>query len=165
MSSILLHTHALPKKANARPRGVEPPVSSTISAGDSRLCGATDADLFIRAAVPHRVARGAAVDRDAEVRLQRVVADAQHTSRFALVAVPPLEDEARVSSGPCPQTFVTLERRAKRRQVFAAHQRRKILELDDVAGSKGDDPLDEAFELANVAWPVVGDERVQALPD
>src|SRR5207253_1755540 len=77
------------------------------------------------------------VHRVAQIRLQRVIADAEDAARFALVAARFIEDQPRVAAAPRPHRLVLPERGTEDRHMIAADQRRQVVEIDDVGGRDG----------------------------
>src|SRR5579872_1787077 len=73
----------------------------------------------------HLMAVAVAV-RVAQIRLQRVVTDAEDAAGVALVAVAAHQDQPRVAARPGPHRVVPLERRPERRAEIAADRRRQI---------------------------------------
>ena len=89
-----------------------------------------------------------------------MIADVEDAARLAFVALTAVEYQPHVSGAPGAQGVVALERGHQRLRVRATHPDRKVVELDDVGLSQRHRPLDEAFELAHVAGPVVAAERL-----
>ena len=105
------------------------------------------------------------VDRSAQVRLQRVIADAQHAARSRACCRDAARARAGRSAAPTSRSVSSrLQRGRERRQVIAADERRQIVQLDDIGDRQRHDAFDEPLELAHVARPVVGDAARRALP-
>ena len=136
MSAIVLHTHALPLKADARPRGGpgrpsrQPFLPETPGFTRRQMRRRSLSHDHLRHRPSHSTP---ASSGRPQIRLQRVIADAQHTRRLALVAAPPLEHQPGVAPGPRPQRLVPSQRGPECRQVIAADERRQILQLDDIS--------------------------------
>jgi hypothetical protein len=78
----------------------------------------------------------------------------------AFVAAAPLEDEPGVPACPCAHRIAGGERGRQHFAVLAPHLGRQIVQLDAVAAGQRDSPLDQPFELAHVARPLVEPEGV-----
>jgi hypothetical protein len=95
-----------------------------------------------------------------QIALQRVIADVEEAASLPLVAAAALEDEAGIPAAPRPQGIVGGQRRPQDLTVHAADLRREIVELDPVAVDERNGPFHQPFELADVAGPLVGAQRV-----
>ena len=98
--------------------------------------------------------------REPQIRLKRVITDAQRAARLALVPPASLEDEPDVATPPRPQRVVAHHRRQQHVAESVADAYRKIVDLDRRVPCEGERALHHALELAHVSWPVVGEQSV-----
>ena len=117
-----------------------------------------------------RSAAGARADHAGriEIGLERVVADVEDAARLALVAAALLEDRPRIPHQEGARRVTGHDRRLQHLAKPGGDHGRQVLEVDLVAVTQGHRPLDDPFELAHVAWPVIlaqGGQRSGRHPD
>ena len=98
--------------------------------------------------------------RISQIRLQRVITDAQRPARFALVAPASLEDEPDVAAPPGPQRVVAHHRRQQHVAEVVADADGQIVHFDRGVPRQRERAFHHALELAHVAWPVVREQRI-----
>src|SRR6185503_3275755 len=95
-------------------------------------------------------------------RLQRLVADVENVAGLPLVSVAAVEDKARVAGAPAAQRVVA-QPRCGRWSIDPRDLPGEILGSHFDARRKGKGPLDHPAQLPDIAWPLVGDERLDRL--
>ena len=89
-----------------------------------------------------------------------MITDAERPARLALVAPASLEDEPDVAAPPGPQRVVAHHRRQQHITEVVADADGQIVDFDRGVPRQRERALHHALELAHVAWPVVGEQRV-----
>src|SRR5688572_8157306 len=99
--------------------------------------------------------------RVAKVSLEGVITDVQLAACMPFVAAASLEDKPRVAAAPRPHRITCGNRGSQHLTVLSTDIRRQIVQLEPIRFRERDGPLDEPFQLTDVARPVVDTQRVQ----
>ena len=95
-----------------------------------------------------------------QVSFQGVIADPKRARRFAPPPTAACDHQPRIPRRPGPHRLVPFERRQHDVGEVSPERRGQILQFNHVGRRQCDRALDEPLQFANVAGPVVGDERV-----